>query len=141
MKRIILLGFFALMLGGAFAQTGCYAEWKKAFDERGAYAVGDEVHRNVYIAFVEEGDSYCVAGKARVEYGKIVSIWLMFEDGTFDLMEADKFTNKAKGAPTIINGISEEIITKEGEHLYIIFVDKIKPKKKTYKTVGGPGDL
>lgn len=141
MKRTILLGFLTLIFGASFAQTGCYAEWKKAFDERGAYAVGDEVHRNVYIAFIDGTDSYCVAGKARVEYGKIVSIWLMFEDGTYDLMESDKFSTKAKTAPTVINGISEEIITKDGEHLYIIFVDKIKPKKKTYKTVGGPGDL
>lgn len=141
MKRILLLSFFTLILGASFAQTGCYAEWKKAFDERGAYAIGDEVHRNVYIAFIEDGDSYCVAGKARVEYGKIVSIWLMFEDGTYDLMEADKFASKTKQPPTIVNGISEEIITKDGQHLYIIFVDKIKPKKKTYKTVGGPGDL
>lgn len=140
MKRIILPGIFSLILGTTFAQTGCYAEWKAAFDERGSYAIGDEVHRNVYIAFVEEGESYCVAGKARVEYGKIVSIWLMFEDGTYDLMEADKFSTKAKTSPGIVNGISEEIITKEGEKLYIIFVDKIKPKKKTYKTVGGPGD-
>jgi hypothetical protein len=76
MKRILLLSFFTLILGSSFAQTGCYADWKKAFDERGAYAIGDEVHRNVYISFIEDGDSYCVAGKARVEYGKIVSIWL-----------------------------------------------------------------
>lgn len=130
-----------MMAGFGFSQTGCYSEWKAAFDERGSYAVADEVHRNVYVSFVEEGESYCVAGKVRVEYGKIVAIWLMFEDGTYDLMEADKFSNKAKTPPTITNGISEEIITKEGEHLYIIFVDKLKPKKKTYKTVGGPGDL
>jgi hypothetical protein len=141
MKRIFLLTLFTLIIGAGFAQTGCYAEWKAAFDDRGSYAITDEVHRNVYIAFIEEGESYCVAGKVRVEYGKIVSIWLMFEDGTYDLMEADKFSNKTKQPPIVTNGISEEIITKDGEHLYIIFVDKIKPKKKTYKTVGGPGDL
>ncbi|MBK6525305.1 MAG: hypothetical protein IPG07_06965 [Crocinitomicaceae bacterium] len=106
---------------------------KKTLNERGPYAIGDEVHRNVYISFIEDGESYCVAGKARVEYGKIVSIWLMFEDGTYDLMESDKFSNKTKGAPTIVNGISEEIITKDGQHLYIIFVDKIKPKKKNIR--------
>ena len=141
MKRTFLLTLFSLIVGAGFAQTGCYAEWKAAFDDRGSYAIADEVHRNVYIAFIEEGESICVAGKVRVEYGKIVSIWLMFEDGTYDLMEADKFSSKTKQPPTIVNGISEEIITKEGEHLYVIFVDKIKPKKKTYKTVGGPGDL
>ena len=141
MKRTFLLTVFSMIIGTSFAQTGCFSEWKAAFDERGSYAVADEVHRNVYISFVEEGESYCVAGKVRVEYGKIVSIWLMFDDGTYDLMEADKFSSKTKQPPTVTNGISEEIITKEGEHLYIIFVDKLKPKKKTYKTVGGPGDL
>ena len=141
MKRIFLLTFFSALIGGAFAQTGCYSEWKKAFTERGAYAVTDEVHRNVYISFIDGTESYCVAGKVRVEYGKVVSIWLMYEDGTYDLLEAVSFTSKTKQAPIIDNGISEEIITKDGEHLYIIFVDKLKPKKKTYKTVGGPGDL
>ena len=141
MKRILLLTLFVALLSGAKAQTGCYSEWKKAFTERGSYAIGDEVHRNVYISFIEGGESFCVAGKVRIENGRIVSIWLMFEDGTYDLMESDKFANKTGKPPIIDNGISEEIVTKAGEHLYVIFVDKIKPKKKQYKTVGGPDDL
>lgn len=141
MKKTLLLTFFSIAIGSAFAQTGCYSEWKKAFEERGFYAVADEVHRNVYISFIEGDESFCVAGKVRVENGRIVSIWLMFEDGTYDLMESDKFSSKTKQPPKIENGISEEILTKEGERLYIIFVDKIKPKKKQYKTVGGPDGL
>ena len=60
--------------------------------------------------------------------------------GEHDFHCSYKGIESLEGAPSIVNGISEEIITKDGQDLYIIFVDKIKPKKKTYKTVGGPGD-
>jgi len=137
MKRTILLLFLTFSLSGAFAQTGCLAEWKKAFAERGAYSVSDDMHRLVYISFVENGESWCVLGKARVENGKVVSVFLQYEDGTYELMDM-KLTNTTGKAPGIENGISEEIINEENEHFYVIFVEKLKPKKKEYKTVGGP---
>ena len=78
--------------------------------------------------------------KARVENGKVVSIFLQFEDGTYELMDM-KITNKSGDPAGIVNGISEEIINEEGDHFFVIFVEKLKPKKKEYKTVGGPGDI
>jgi hypothetical protein len=139
MKRTLTLLIFTLTLQGAVGQD-CLEQWKKAFEERGAYSVADDIHRKVYIAFIEEGVANCVLGKARVENGKVVSIFLQYEDGTYELMDV-KFTNKAKLQPGITNGISEEIITEDREHLYIIFVEKLKPKQKEYKVVGGPDDL
>ena len=139
MKRTLTLLIFALSFTGTFAQD-CLEEWKSAFAKRGAYSVSDDMHRKVYIAFVENGEATCVLGKARVENGKVVSIFLQFEDGTYELMDV-KFYNKAKLQPGIENGISEEIITENREHLYVIFVEKLKPKQKEYKVVGGPGDL
>ncbi len=138
MKSTILLLFLTLIFSGTFAQTGCLDEWKKAFAESGAYSVSDDMHRKVYISFVENGESWCVLGKARVENGKVVSVFLEYEDGTYELMDM-KLTNTAGKAPGIENGISEEIINEEKEHFYVIFVEKLKPKKKEYKTVGGPG--
>lgn len=137
MKNTLTLFLFTFLFTGAFAQTGCLKEWRDVFEKRGSYSVSDDMHRKVYIAFVEDGDSYCVAGKCRVENGRIVSIFFEFEDGTFDLMDLD-FHNNAGRPPGIENGISEEIINENKEHMYVIFVDKLKPKKKEYKTVGGP---
>jgi hypothetical protein len=138
MKSTILLLFFTLSMSSVFAQTGCLEEWRAAFADRGAYSVSDDMHRKVYISFVENGESWCVLGKARVENGKIVSVFLQYEDGTYELMDM-KLVNLAGKAPGVENGISEEVINEENEHFYVIFVEKLKPKKKEYKTVGGPG--
>ena len=140
MKKTLLLLSFSLLLSGAFAQTGCLEEWRAAFDKRGSYSVSDDMHRKVYISFVKDGNSECFLGKARVENGKVVSIFLQFEDGTYDLMD-QKITNKDGRPAGVTNGISEEIINESNEHIYVIFVEKLKPKKKEYKTVGGPGDI
>lgn len=137
MRSTILLFLFALSFSGAFAQTGCLKEWKDIFEKRGAYSVSDDMHRKVYISFVEDGESWCVAGKARVENGKIVSVFLQYEDGTYELMDM-KLLNKYGKAPGVENGVSEEIINEENQHFYVIFVEKLRPKKKEYKTVGGP---
>lgn len=139
MKKTLLLFLFSLVVTGAFSQ-GCLEAWKDAFAKRGAYTVSDDMHRKVYVHFHAGEDSYCVAGKARVENGAVVSVFLQFEDGTYELM--DMKINNLKGMPaTISNGISEEIVNEEGDHFYVIFVEKLKPKKKEYKTVGGPGDI
>jgi hypothetical protein len=140
MKKTFLLLSFIFMLTAAFSQAGCLEEWRAAFEKRGSYSVSDDMHRKVYVSFVEDGQSECFLGKARVENGRIVSIFLQFEDGTYDLMD-QKFANKDGRPPGVTNGISEEIISEANEHLYIIFVEKLKPKKKEYKTVGGPGDI
>lgn len=138
MKSTILFLFFTLSMSSVFAQTGCLEEWRAVFADRGAYSVSDDMHRKVYISFVENGESWCVLGKARVENGKIVSVFLQYEDGTYELMDM-KLVNAAGKAPGVENGISEEVINEENEHFYVIFVEKLKPKKKEYKTVGGPG--
>jgi len=140
MKRTLALFLFTFLFSGVYAQNGCLQEWRDAFEKRGSYGVSDDMHRKVYISFVENGESMCVAGKARVENGRVVSIFLQFEDGTYELMDLD-FANKDGRPPTIEDGVSEEIINEKKEHLFIIFVEKLKPKKKEYKTVGGPGDM
>ncbi len=140
MKKTALLLFFTCLVSGAFTQTGCLQEWRSAFEKRGSYSVADDMHRKVYISFVEDGESWCVSGKARVENGKVVSVFLQYEDGSYELMDM-KLLNKAGKLPGISNGISEEIINEEKQHFYVIFVEKLKAKKKEYKTVGGPGDI
>ena len=139
MKKTFLLLFFSVLVSGAYSQ-GCLEDWKEAFDKRGAYSVSDDMHRKVYIHFIDGLDSYCVSGKARVENGKVVSVFLQYEDGTYELMD-QKITNGSGDPAGIVNGISEKITNEDNDKFYVIFVEKLKPKKKAYKTVGGPEDL
>jgi len=139
MKKTFLLLFFSVLFSNIYAQEGCFKEWKKIFDDRGAYTVSDDMHRKVVISFIENGQSYCVYGKVRVENGRIVSVFVQYEDGEYELMDG-KVLNKQKMSPTIKNGISEEMTNEKGEHFHVLFIEKIKPKKKAYKSAGGPGD-
>ena len=68
------------------------------------------MHRNVYLSYFEDGTSRCISGKVRVENGKIVSVFMQYNDGTYELLDA-KFYNSNKLQPAIINGISEMIYT------------------------------
>lgn len=114
---------------------------QKAFNVRGANPVSNDMHRNVIISYFQtNGSAFCIAGKARVENGKIVSIFLQYDDNTYELMEKD-FYNSKKQKPQIVNGISEMIFNADGEKFKIIFIDQLKPKKKAYKSVALPDDL
>lgn len=140
MKNGLLVLFFGLTLTtGAFAQD-CFTKLQKAFDERGASSIADDMHRNVILSFFEDGGSYCISGKARVENGLITSVFMQYEDDTYELMNA-KFYNSKKEPPTIVNGISEMIFTGDGEKFKVVFIDQLKPKKKQLKTVDLPDDL
>ena len=138
MKKTLLLFIFSVLFTATYSQTGCYSEWKAVFTKRGAYTVSDDMHRKVIISFIEDGESYCVHGKVRVENGKIVSVFLFFDNGDPELMKG-KLVNSNKLAPGVANGISELITNENGEKFYVLFIDKIKPKKRAYKSAGGPG--
>jgi hypothetical protein len=139
------LFFFALIFisGISLAQTApvdCYKKLEDAFLKRGSLVVADAIHPNVIICFFEEGGSRCVGGKVRVENSTITSIFLQFEDNTYELMDK-KFYNAKKLQPSISNGISELILTADGEKFKVVFIDKLKPKKQTYKEINLPDDL
>ena len=118
----------------------CFTRLQKAFDTRGANSVSDDMHRNVYISYFEDGSSRCISGKARVENGNIVSVFMQYDDGTYELLDA-KFYNSKRLQPTIVNGISEMIYTADGEKFKIVFIDQLKPKQKAFKTIDLPDDL
>lgn len=136
-----LLFFLTFISFVTFGQDNdCFVKLQKAFDARGSYSVADDMHRNVIVSFFEAGGSYCISGKARVEDQKIVSVFLQYDDNTYELMEK-KFYNAQKQPPIIVNGISEMIVNTDGEKFKIVFIDQLKPKKKEYKTVALPEDL
>lgn len=131
--------FFAVAVSFAAVAQNCADQWKEVFEKRGAYAVADDIHRNVVIAIWEGEDVYCVQGKVRVEVGKVTSLWIMLQDEEYQLVDK-KLLNSKKEQPGITNGVSEIFYTKDKEKFQVFFKEKIKPKKKGYKQVGGPGD-
>lgn len=140
MKRSILAIFALLCTFGTFAQDDCFKKLEDAFTKRGSYSIADEMHRNVIISFFTPEGTECVSGKVRVENGTIVSVFLQYDDNTYELFDK-KFYNAKKTAPTITNGISEMIFTSDSEKFRVVFIDKLKPKQKSYKAVEIPTDL
>ena len=139
MKKSLLL-ICAIFIAAAANAQDCFVRLQKAFDDRGAYSVSDDMHRNVILSFFEDGTSYCISGKARVENGLVVSVFMQYEDDTYELMEK-KFYNSKKQPPQIVNGISEMIYNTDSEKFRVVFIDALKPKKKTYKQITLPDDL
>lgn len=140
MKKYFFLSLTLLTYLSAFAQDDCFKRLEDAFTKRGAYTIADDMHRNVIISFFDEEGSNCVTGKVRVENGTIVSIFLQYGDDTYELLDK-KFYNAKKMPPVIVNGISELIITADGEKLKVVFIDKLKPKAKSLKGANIPTDL
>lgn len=140
MKKGLLFLSTVFLTFSLTAQGDCYKKLEEAFAKRGAYTVADDMHRNVIISYFEKDGTSCVSGKARVENGQIVSIFIQFDDNTYELMDK-KFSNDKKAPPSIVNGISEMIYTADGEKFKIIFIEKLKPKQKTVKEVTLPDDL
>lgn len=141
MKKYLFLSLAFLSFLGTYAQEeDCFKKLENAFAKRGSYTIADDMHRNVIISFFDGSGSTCVSGKARVENGMIVSILVKYDDDTYEPME-HKFYNAKKASPTILNGISEMIFNSNNEKFKIVFIDNLKPKAKTPKTVKLPDDL
>jgi len=141
MKKILLSFLASLTLMFSIAQEkSCFERLEKAFKERGSYTVSDDIHRNVIISFFENGEVYCVKGKARVENGTLSSIFIYFDDNTSELYDK-KFYNQKKQPPIITNGITEMATTSEGEKFKVVFIDRLKPKQKEFKQAVLPDDL
>ena len=139
MKKSLLVICVAIISLSASGQD-CFTRIQKAFDERGAYSVADDMHRNVILSFFEDGSYYCISGKARVENGFIISVFKQFQDDTYELMEK-KFYNSEKKSPTIVNGISEMIYDTDREKFKVVFIETLKPKQKEYKEVTLPDGI
>jgi hypothetical protein len=140
-KQILILLTLILSSTLAFAQQDCYTRLENAFKERGSLSVSDDIHSNVIICFFEENETRCVGGKVRVDNGTITSVFLQFEDDTYDMMTEKFYSTARRMPPSISNGISEMIQTARGEKFKVVFIKKLKPKKKAYKEINLPDDL
>ena len=142
MKKYLLALFISIPALATIAQTtakkelSCYESYKKEFDERGAYNVEDGKYTGVVVAVTTSSGTDCVSAKVQVEEGYVTTIWLQYEDNTFEYLDRKyKGPSKCK----IVNGITEALVTTDGESIYVVFVDKIRPKKKQLKKITGPG--
>ena len=143
MKRYLLSSLLVLCLSPILAQEAktenltCLDKYKAAFEERGCDHVADGMHRKVIVSVTDEYGTSCFYGKARVEGSKVTSIFIKFQDESYELFEAQHFTT-SYGA-TIVNGISKPWVTKEDNKTFqVVFVDNIKPKKKQYMQAPDP---
>lgn len=144
MKQALLIFALATFTSTLFAQNqkpkSCYEAWEAVFKKRGAYAINDDMHRKVIVSFFEDGNVYCYTGKVRVESGRVTSVFIKYEDETFHLLDK-KIYGIEKNKPKIENGISELIYTDDNEKFKVLFIEQIKPKKKSYESAPMPDDF
>lgn len=145
MKKFFTLLFSALTIS-AFAQApagteevepNCYQKYALLFEKRGALEVEDGTYNDVIITFRKGSNADCYNGKVEVVKGIVTAMYIKFSDGTFEKIE-----KKYKNDPAhmnIVNGMSSTLITKDDETLInVLFVKKIKPKKKEYQRAPEP---
>lgn len=122
--------------------SNCYLKWAKLFEERGAEDVEDGTHDQIIITFRRGTKAECFNGKVEVKNGKITGIWLRFEGGTYEPLDK-KYKHNEKNQVTsdikIVNGISTTLVTEDDQLINVIFIKKLKPKKKAYEKAPEPG--
>ncbi len=131
MKKLYVLFLISVFTSSALAQnSSCFEDYKKVFENRGAYPVEDGTHNNVILSNETKDVTECYICTVKVINGEVAEIAIHFEDDTKDLVI---FQFKDKLPWTIHNGISRTRVTNKDEKIHLMFTDKIKPKKKEYK--------
>ena len=114
------------------AMVTCYQKYAEIFEKRGAEEVADGTYNDVIITFRKGSMADCFYGKVHVKGGNINpnEMFLKFEDDTYErIVRKYRYPDQIIN---IINGMSQTIVTIEDELIDVLFVKKIKPKKKSY---------
>lgn len=130
--------FLGLFSGAALAQTGsesCYEQYRKVFENRGAFDVEDGIHDNVVLSIRSKEGTECILCTVTVKNKDVVEIAVYYEDNSKDVMN---FEFKDNISWTIFNGMSRTRVTTQDEQINLFFTDKIKPKKKKFKEAPMP---
>ncbi|MCB0395001.1 MAG: hypothetical protein KDD36_00010 [Flavobacteriales bacterium] len=115
----------------------CFQQWEQVFLDRGAYDVEDGEYNDVIVTirskvkrseddYIMETVTKCYSGKATVLEGKVSEIFIKVVDNSYEKLDR-KFKYFNQDA-TIENGMTRNIVTKEGELINVIFSGKLKPK-------------
>ncbi len=144
MKKILLGLLFSTLTVLTFAQNAdetqvtCYQKYAEIFEKRGAIPIEDGTYDDVIITFRKGSMADCFYGKVTVKGGTINpdELFLKFEDKTYE--RVDKKFRYPNQVITIINGMSRTMVTADDELIDVLFVKKIKPKKKSYVKAAEP---
>lgn len=142
MKKI-LFGLFVLSLFSsavvkAQETQSCYQKYAAAFEKRGAHQIEDGTYDDVIITFRKGSMAECLYGKVQVKKGNINTheMYLKFEDGSHEkIFRKYRFPDQEID---ITNGMSKTMVTIDDELITVLFVKKIKPKKKSYMKAPDP---
>ncbi len=137
MKKLYILSALLFISTTFSAQElfTCYDEWKKVFENRGAFFVNDGEHDKVVVVVETEKATNCYTASVGVKGGVVISTALYFDDDSYEAVE---YEFKEALAWSINNGMSKTRITVDDEMITIMFTDKIKPKKKKLKSAPKP---
>lgn len=143
MKKFISILLFTVIVTAGYSQNEkvqvtCYSKYAKVFEKRGAEDVEDGIYNNVIITIRKGSMADCFYGKVTVKNGDVDyhNLYLKFEDDTFEKLDL-RFKYDTKTV-AIINGISNVMLTEDEELVNVLFVKKIKPKKKKYAKAAEP---
>ncbi len=121
------------------AQSNCYEEYVKLFNERGASAVPDGI-QEVVVTVREGGKSDCYMGKVEVKDNQIVkTLGLILEDGSlkkFGVKLNAKYndpTNPAILYMDILNGMSSAFLSDDNKLLNIFFIKQLESRTKAIR--------
>ena len=119
-------------------QETCYQKYAEIFEKRGADVVTDGTYDDVIITFRKGSMADCFYGKVTVKDGNVFpeNMFLKFEDNSYERV-VRKYRNPDQQI-SIINGMSRTIVTVDDELIDVLFVKKIKPKKKAYVKAAAP---
>ncbi len=118
-------------------ENNCYLKWAQKFEERGADDVTDGVYTDVIITFRNGSDAQCYNGKCEVKEGKIISMFIKLENGSYEQV---KKKLRYDFPVTVTNGMSKTVLTLEDELINVLFIKKIKPKKAGPELAPDPDD-
>lgn len=142
-KLLIIIAVIATVNSGFAQEThktelNCYNKWAQKFEERGAEEVADGTYTDVIVTFRQHADADCYNGKAVVKEGKLIVFYIELEDGSYEQV-IRAWKNDIKDV-TIINGISNTMISKDNILVNVLWPKKIKPKKASPKKAIEPTD-
>lgn len=143
MKKIILLSASLLSLNFYAQETpvelNCYNKWAAKFEERGADVVKDGVYDDVIISNRQGAKATCNNGRAEVKQGKVVKMYVLLSDGTYEEV-VRTWKDKSTEGSAIINGISSSRLTIHGELFNVLWPKKLKAKKAKPTAAPEPTD-
>lgn len=144
-KKVLLTFAVTLAAINIKAQTeeprelNCYNKWSQKFDERGADEVEDGIYTDVIITSRIGAKANCWSGKAEVRGKKLVKLYIIKEDDTYEEVVRTWKGNSNKDV-VIINGVSASMITVHNELINVLWPKKIKAKKAAARKAPDPTD-